>query len=42
MKALYQIEDKLQKEADQSGNPKVWTAEEYSQEFLKSLISGKM
>jgi hypothetical protein len=38
LKALYSIEDKLQKEADQSGNPKVWTAKEYSQEFLKSLI----
>ena len=39
MKALFASEKQLQKEADQSGNPKVWTAEEYSQEFLASLIS---
>ncbi len=38
MKRLYEVEGQLKKGADQSGNPKVWTAEEYSQEFLRSLI----
>ena len=38
---LYAVEDKLKKEADQSGNPKVWTAKECSQDFLNSLISRK-
>jgi len=41
MKALYQIEGKLKKEADRSGNPRVWTAKECSQDFLKSLIPSR-
>jgi hypothetical protein len=32
------IELKLKAAADESGNPKVYTAAECSQEFLKSLI----
>jgi hypothetical protein len=28
----------LKKAADQSGNPRIWRAGEYSQEFLRSLI----
>lgn len=28
----------IKKAADESGNPKVWTAQECSQDFLKSLI----
>jgi hypothetical protein len=39
MKALFAAEKQFKKGADQSGNPKVWTAKEYSQDFLKSLIS---
>jgi hypothetical protein len=31
----------LKEEADASGNPKVWTAQEYSQEFLRGLIPGR-
>ncbi len=29
---------RLQKAADESGNPKIWTADKYSQKFLQSLI----
>ena len=35
---LYAIEKTLKQAADESGNPKTWTAGEYSQDFLKSLI----
>jgi hypothetical protein len=38
MKALYFAEPRLKAAADLSGNPKVWTAGECSQEFLRSLI----
>jgi len=38
MKRLHSIEKQLQKEADRSGNPEVWTAGEYDQAFLRSLI----
>ncbi len=31
----------LKKAADESGNPKIWTADRYSQEFLKSLIPSR-
>jgi hypothetical protein len=33
---------KLKKVADQSGDPKVWTADRFSQDFLKSLIPGRI
>jgi hypothetical protein len=39
---LYEVEGPLKQAADESGNPKVWTAGEYNQDFLKSLIPGKM
>jgi len=38
MGTLRKAHHELKKEADASGNPKVWTAEEYSQKFLESLI----
>ena len=38
MGALRKAHAGLKEEADKSGNLKIWTAEEYSQEFLKSLI----
>jgi hypothetical protein len=31
-------EPRPKKTADESGNPRIWTAEECSQEFLRSLI----
>ncbi len=36
------VEVRLKAAADASGNPKVWTADQHSQDFLKSLISGGM
>ena len=36
------IEARLKAAADASGNPKIWTNREYDQDFLKSLIPGKM
>jgi hypothetical protein len=36
--SLILAEPRLKKAADESGNPKVWTAEECSQDFLRSLI----
>lgn len=41
MKALYASAPKLKAEADQSGNPKIWTADQYDQEFLRTLIPQK-
>jgi len=38
---LYKVEKSLKQAADESGNPKIWRAEDYSQDFLRSLISGK-
>lgn len=35
---LYAIEETLKQEADESGNPKTWTADQCNQEFLRSLI----
>ena len=35
---LYAIEKTLKQAADESGNPKVWMAGEYSQDFLRALI----
>ena len=35
---LVLAEPRLKKAADESGNPRVWTADRYSQEFLRSLI----
>lgn len=35
-------EVRLKAAADASGNPKVWTAGQYSQKVLKSLIPGGM
>ena len=35
------VEGRLKREADESGNPKVWTAAECSQDFLRSLIPGR-
>jgi uncharacterized OB-fold protein len=32
------VERRLKAEADESGNPKIYTAAECSQDFLKSLI----
>jgi hypothetical protein len=38
MKQLVLNERKIQIAADESGNPKVWTAAEYSQDELRRLI----
>jgi hypothetical protein len=38
IKFIVLAEPRLKKAADESGNPKVWTAKEYSQEELKRLI----
>jgi len=35
---LYAAEKTLKQAADESGNPKVWMAGEYSQDFLRALI----
>jgi hypothetical protein len=35
---LYAVEGTLKQAADESGNPKVWRAGEYSQEELRELI----
>jgi len=35
---LYAIEGDLKQAADASGNPRIWRAGEYSQEFLRELI----
>jgi len=35
---LYAAEKTLKQAADESGNPKVWTAKEHSQDFLRTLI----
>ena len=35
---LYEVEETLKQAADESGNPKVWRAGEYSQEFLRELV----
>jgi len=35
---LYAAEKTLKQAADESGNPKTWTAGEYSQDFLRALI----
>ena len=34
-------EPRLKKAADESGNPKIWTAEEFSQEELRRLIPSR-
>ena len=34
-------EPRLKKAADESGNPKIWTAREYSQDELRRLIPSK-
>ena len=41
MRCGRKIEIRLQAAADASGNPKIWTAEEYGQEFLESLIPAR-
>jgi hypothetical protein len=35
---IVNAEKGLKQAADESGNPKVWTAAEHSQDFLRSLI----
>jgi len=38
---LILAEPRLKKAADESGNPKIWTAREYSQDELRRLIPSK-
>ena len=38
---LILAEPRLKKAADESGNPKIWTAGECSQDFLRSLIPSR-
>jgi len=35
---LYAVEKSLKRAADESGNPRIWRAGEYSQDFLRALI----
>ena len=35
---LYEAEKSLKQAADESGNPRIWWAGEYSQDFLRALI----
>jgi hypothetical protein len=38
LRNLGRVMEKLKKEADRSGNPRIWTCEEYSQPFLLNLV----
>jgi len=38
---LYEVEGTLKQAADESGNPRVWRAGEYSQEELRRLIPSR-
>ena len=36
------VEVRLKAAADASGNPRIWTSKDYSQEFLRGLIGEKL
>ncbi len=41
MKMLFRSEPALKAAADASGNPRIWTAEEYTQDELRRLIPAR-